>query len=191
LDPTAALWILGSIASGFIVLLGIVFTAISFLISRAGREYELTKRMVAEYEKWLVKEYGSDVSSLIGKLPPDETARKSVKNLLSGVRASRLFFPGSFVLIMYCLFSMMYVGGGGTTEVTSWMVAFAVAGAGGLLVSLYLYMNWCLDAALNSELRWVSKEEKFKEFSGMVDRFLQFLEEKGVKVKRKSKSKSN
>lgn len=137
MDPNALLWMLGSIAGGFIVLLGTVFTTISFLISRAAREYELTKRMT------------------------EETAKKSILNLIWGVSGGKVFFGGSIFLILYCLISMFNVGYFGVTFFTTTMTGFAVGVAIVLLLELYKYMNWCLTETIKPELKLaVSKIKK-------------------------------
>ncbi len=158
MDPNAALWIFGSIAGAFIALLGIVFLAVSFLISRAGRDYELMRRMVTEFQDRMSKEFGA---KLLGNDFPEEAAKESVKDLLSGARSGLTFFVGSFFLIAYCLLSMSIVRMG--IEFPPVIIWIAIGGAVLLLVMLYFYIKWCLDVTSTLELKWVTREKVYGE----------------------------
>jgi len=111
-DPTVALWILGTIAGGFIAILAIVFVLITFLIPMFKMKH-LSRR---------------------GSRRSFKTA-KELKKLFFGISMGFGFFIASILLVAYCLILMGSINMG--SDFSSFPVGFAVGCAIGILIGLY------------------------------------------------------
>lgn len=163
MDPTVALWILGSITVGFITLLPMVFIILTLLIPRFAREY-LTK-----------EEFIADIGMAAFKVLSKKRARKKdrvahkeigkilmetrIGGLLIGTYMGFIFFLGSIGLVAYCLIIMGFVEMG--SDFPSIFVVIATSWAVALLVILFHRIGRSLHDVM------------FKEFERTLEKFME------------------
>lgn len=166
MDPTVALWVLGSIAVGFIALLPIVFLIITFLIPRFAREYSTKEELIADIG---IAAFKILSRTKLGKI--DKIGRKDIQKILMKTRAGGLlmgtyagffFFVGSIGLVSYCLFVMMLVEMG--SDFPSILVSAAVSWAIVLLVILVRRVGMRLEDIIVEEfakafVKFIEREE--------------------------------